>query len=218
MVAETHERLVPPPVAAARSRASAAPAKRRRRLLSPLTIRILALNVPALGILLGGALFLSQYRDGLVQAKLDSLRIQGQMMAGALGEAAAPPDTDLDHDLARSLVRRLAVSSETRARLFSRDGSLVADSRDLGPGALSVVAKALPPPVGAEGLRQRAVAWLDRLVQLSPSPIRLPPYTENAIEAATDYDEVTQALAGELGTAVRVRPDGSMIVSVGIPV
>src|SRR5206468_12921250 len=53
--------------------------RRKRRWISPLTVRILALNVPALGILLGGSLFLGQYREGLVHAKIDSLRIQGEI-------------------------------------------------------------------------------------------------------------------------------------------
>ncbi len=217
MVAETHERLAPA-AEAIRPRPAAEARARKQRLYSPLTVRILALNIPALGILLAGALFLGQYRDGLVQAKIDSLRIQGQMMAGALGEAATQPDTELDQTLARSLLARLAVSSETRARLFARDGILIADSREIGPGALQVQTKVLPPPVGAEGLRQRAVEWIDRLLQLSPTPVRLPPYTENLIESVTDYEEAATALAGETTDAVRVRPDGTVIVSVGLPV
>ncbi|MBM3518664.1 MAG: histidine kinase, partial [Alphaproteobacteria bacterium] len=61
---------------------------RRRRRPSPLTWRILAVNVLALAILVGGLLYLGVYRDNLVATKTASLVTQGQIVAGALGASA----------------------------------------------------------------------------------------------------------------------------------
>src|SRR5690349_12374213 len=47
--------------------------RRRRRRLSPLTRRILAVNVLALGLLGLGLLYLGEYQQSLVSAQLDAL-------------------------------------------------------------------------------------------------------------------------------------------------
>ncbi len=196
-----------------------APRVRRRWLPSPLTVRILALNIPALGILLGGALFLGQYREGLVEAKFESLRAEGAIIAAALGESAVPLDgPNFERELARQLVRRLAATGASRARLFDTESFLVADSQGLGPAALAVRAQTLPEP-GHESWFDRVVGGIDAFILRAPlNPERLPPYRENAVQLATDYDEVTLALAGEVGTALRQLSDGEMLVSVAIPV
>ena len=187
----------------------------RRRLPSLLTVRILALNIPALGILLGGALFLGQYREGLVAAKLEGLRTQGEIIAGALGETAAADGGGLDRELAAQLIGRMTAPTATRARLFDADGFLVADSQALGPAAREVEARDLPPPGGALEALQR---WLVAVLRASPSQGPLPLYREAEQQQASDYAEVAAALSGEMGTALRSLSDGEMMVSVGIPV
>ena len=59
-----------------------------RRVMSPLTRRILAVNVVALLIPIGGLLYVGPYRDSLIDGDLESLRSQGEMIAGAIGESA----------------------------------------------------------------------------------------------------------------------------------
>ena len=74
------------------------PLVRKRRLLSPLTRRILALNVLALAILVGGLLYLGEYRKSLIETKLAALQTQGEIFAAALGEGAvASGSTDRPH-------------------------------------------------------------------------------------------------------------------------
>ena len=197
----------------------AAPRSRRRWLPLPLTIRILALNIPALGILLGGALFLGQYREGLVEAKIESLKAEGAIIAAALGETAAPIDgTSFDREVARQLVRRLAATGASRARLFDSEGFLIADSQGLGPAALAVRVQNLPEP-GREPWWDIAINMVDRWILRAPrASARLEPYRENAVPLATDYGEVLTALSGEIGTALRHLSDNELLVSVAIPV
>src|ERR1700744_1437443 len=60
----------------------------RRSRLSPLTLRILALNVVALALLGGGLFYLGEYQQNLVATQTEALKTQGQIFAAALGEGA----------------------------------------------------------------------------------------------------------------------------------
>lgn len=190
---------------------------------SPLTRRILLLNVMALAIPVVGLLYLPSYRDSLIQSELELLKTEGKLFSGALaasGVVTGPlGDERLLPETSRQTVRRLVDVSKTRARLFSPDGTLIADSFLLsGPGGV-VEIRPLPPLDLNEGFIwktvTRAYDWIfDRL----PSSRHLPPYTESAIQTAADYQEVMQALGGEPATFVRDGGNGSMILSVGVPV
>ena len=118
----------------------------------------------------------------------------------------------------RQLVLRLAVPAAIRARLFDTSGRLIADSRDLGPAALQVEARELPPPDAESGLGARLSRGFDWLLRVSLNQPRLPPYKETGNQSATDYDEVLLALAGETGFALREMSGGELIVSVALPV
>ena len=63
--------------------------KRRARVaVSRLTVTIVLANLIALVILLLGSFALTQYRDGLVQAKLEGVRAQAQIIADVLAQVA----------------------------------------------------------------------------------------------------------------------------------
>ena len=60
---------------------------------SSLTRRIVFLNLAGLVALLVGILYLSQFRAGLIDARVQSLLVQGEIIAGAIA-ASATVDTD----------------------------------------------------------------------------------------------------------------------------
>ncbi len=191
---------------------------RRARALSPLTRRILAVNVLALVILVAGLLHLGEYRRSLIETKLDSLRIQAELFAAAIGEGAVAPDQGLHHEIVRQMVRRLVETTDNRARLFAADGRLLADSRRLlGPGGM-VQIEELPPPEDDEGVVGAVFDIYDRLIARLPGSDPLPPYREDPEQRTGDYEETSQALAGEGMTAVRSLPQGGMVLSVAVPV
>ncbi|MDP7468292.1 MAG: stimulus-sensing domain-containing protein, partial [Alphaproteobacteria bacterium] len=113
------------------------PLVRKRGLMSPLTRRILALNVLALAILVGGLLYLGEYRKSLIEAKLTALQTQGEVLAASLGEGAVTTGfIDRPHlvpFLAKGMIIRLVEPTGVRARLFGVEGALLADSLTL-PG------------------------------------------------------------------------------------
>jgi two-component system sensor histidine kinase ChvG len=190
---------------------------------SPLTRRILAVNMLALAIPIIGLLYLDSYRSSLIQSELELLQTEGKLFSGALaasGVATGPlGDERLVPETTRQTVRRLVDVSKTRARLFAPDGALLADSFLLsGPGGV-VEIQPLPPPEPDHGfLWQAVVQAYNWALALLPNGSRLPPYSESAIQTAGDYPEVQKALSGEIGTFVRDAGNGSLVLSVAVPV
>ena len=72
--------------------------KQIRRLLeltifSSLARRIIVLNLAGLAVLVIGILFLNQWRTGLIEARVQSLRVQGEIIAAAIaGDATVDSD------------------------------------------------------------------------------------------------------------------------------
>ena len=128
----------------------------RRRLKgwrSPLTRRVLIINMAALLIPILGLLHLDQYRASLIVSELDALEVQGHAFALSLVNVAALVDetgTDYLHPFAtRQQMRVLFSDTGVRARVFARTGELVADSFALtGAGARIQVVELDPPKSG----------------------------------------------------------------------
>jgi two-component system, OmpR family, sensor histidine kinase ChvG len=191
--------------------------------ISPLTRRILAVNVLALALLAGGFLYLGKYQTSLMSQQIESLKMQGEIFAAALGEGAVLDSADegevLLPDLARQMMRRLVAPTKTRARLFDIKGDIIADSRVLrGPGGAVQVLEL--PPLDSEGpivdFAENAYDWV---VGKLPRHKRFPVYRESASPRASNYAEVAAALRGETGDAIRSDPaTGGLVFSVAIPV
>src|SRR5205085_3846906 len=150
--------------------------------MSPLTRRIVAVNVLPLLLLALGFLYLGKFEASLIGQQIESLRTQGEIFAAALGEGAVLDSADegevLLPDLARQMMRRLVEPTRTRARLFDNKGKLIADSRLLrGPGDAVQIADLPTPP--NKGLLARLVDWLyDGIEELLPRRGKHPLYHE----------------------------------------
>ena len=193
-----------------------------RRAFSPLTLRILAVNILALALLAAGFLYLGKYQAGLIDQQIESLETQGKVFAAALGEGAVLDSADegevLLPDLARQMMRRLVAPTKTRARLFDLKGDMIADSRALrGAGGAIQVAELPPPDKGVvRKMVHRAYSWVTDML---PRRQRYPIYHESFAPRASDYPKVEHALAGETGEMIRRDPaTGGFLLSVAIPV
>ncbi|HUT48155.1 MAG TPA: stimulus-sensing domain-containing protein [Alphaproteobacteria bacterium] len=192
------------------------------RRFSLLTVRILALNVLALGTLVAGFLFLGDYRQNLIDAKITSLGTQASIFAGALGESAVETNTQgnqtLIADPAKAIVRRMVEATRTRARLFDTQGSLITDSRTLLAPSGFVLVEELPPP-GRQGWFNRNLTSISNwLTGLFRKEQRLPKYNERVDQVAGDYREVVRALGGEPGSSVREGLRGQLVLTYAVPV
>jgi two-component system, OmpR family, sensor histidine kinase ChvG len=191
--------------------------------VSPLTRRILAVNVLALALLAGGFLYLGKYQASLVGQQIESLKTQGEVFAAALGEGAVLDSPDegetLLPDLARQMMRRLVQPTRARARLFDVKGEIIADSRVLRGAGDSVQVHELPAPETTNQIMRAADAVYDWIVNKLPPRTRYPVYRESASPRAEDYPEVMQALRGDAASAIRSDPTtGGLVLSAAVPV
>ncbi|MEO1198321.1 MAG: sensor histidine kinase [Pseudomonadota bacterium] len=212
---------------------------------SSLTRRIAILNLVALILLVTGNLYLNQFREGLIDARVQSLLTQGEIIAGAIatsatvdidsirldpnrllelqaGEILSPSTNDLglldftiNPEAVAPILRRLISPTRTRARIYDRDGILIIDSESLYSRG-QILRFDLPPPGGADD-----TSWLEEL----QNDLRLwfrrgdhPLYVEHGPREGRAYPEVAQALAGESTPIVRMNERGEVIVSVAIPI
>ena len=210
---------------------------------SSLTRRILFLNLAALCVMVVGILYINQFRDGLVQARIDSLMTQGEIIAGAIAASATvetdaitidpekllelqageslPPGTNnldlqfpINPERVAPVLRRLISPTLTRARIFDRDASLLLDSRHLYSRG-QILRYSLPPVADEEvGVLKRIEKFIIGLFQRS----NLPVYHEQPGGSGTAYPEVMSALQGSAATMVRVSEQGEQIVSVAVPI
>lgn len=209
----------------ARSAESPSLLRRRRsatRRWSPLTRRILLLNIVPVALLALGAVYLSDYEDELIDTELASLAVQGEMVAAGIAEVAvAGGETTvnrLDADAARQLLTRLVRPTGVRARLFSETGELLGDSAVLSEAGRIHVAPLPPPEVPTTvepEFRERVGDWIGR--QLSRAD-RFPEYVERAAPTVRDFPEAASALRGFNASAVRTISDGRLMLSAAVPV
>ncbi|MCP5381083.1 MAG: sensor N-terminal transmembrane domain-containing protein [Kordiimonadaceae bacterium] len=193
---------------------------RTRRLISPLTIRILAVNLIALLFLGGGVLYVDQVQNTLMQSRIDELIKDAEFMAGALGETATddPDTTELLIEPARNILVRLVNITKLRTRYFAINNELMIDSRDLNINNV-VVENTMPKKLGIgdfwEIINREVSIILDK-IQNNRENLEI--YHELEDEMATDYPEVLTALAGEVSSRVRRLDDQRDIITVAVPV
>lgn len=201
-------------------------ARRRRRLPilgSPLTRRILTLNVLVLLIPVLGLLHLEQYRDSLVEAELEALAVQGRAFSYSLagGAVVVSPsgDESIVPEATRNIMRVLLAGAGSRARLFDRSGYLVADSfRLTGEGGRVHVVE-LPASDRGSAFSRALSRLLDRAIDWLPGVDHLPVYYEAPVQRAGDYEEVAFVLDQGRGKGMaRVDRRGGLVLSAAVPV
>jgi two-component system sensor histidine kinase ChvG len=168
---------------------------------------IILLNLLGLTILIVGALVLNELRRGLVNARIDSLTTQGELIATIIDQAATvgEPTPAMDPGYSSQLLQMLSNPRTQRARLFDNTGKLIADSYWV---ADRVEWKVLPPA------RQRAQ---DNGFNLGFQSGGRPPAPGPVAQRGLNF-EVTQALAGHHWAGMRAGDDGERVVSVSIPI
>lgn len=187
--------------------------------LSPLMLRIMAVNAIALIILVGGVLYLNEFRANLINDRIETLTVQARIIAGALGESAAtgPEAVQIDLAPARQILTRLVGPTDNRARLFSTDGGMIADSRFLA-GDKRLIEEKLPALDAKPGMSEQIENAVHRLLDSITEEITAPPSVDRPGMRAADFTEVMAALEGETTTQLRLRQDGRHVINIAVPV
>jgi two-component system sensor histidine kinase ChvG len=210
---------------------------------STLTRRIVALNLAGLLVLVVGILYLNQWRAGLIEARVQSLRVQGEIIAAAIG-ASATVDSDviridpdklvelttgdpisplsfLDPSLefpinperVAPLLRNLILPTRTRARIYDQGGLLILDSDNIY--ARGEILRQMTKRDQGTGFF--LFDWWNTLMVMLPGD-DFPLYQEHSATEGNRYPEVAAALTGDSSAIVRVDQKHQLVVSVAVPV
>ena len=215
---------------------------------SSLTRRIVVLNLAGLVLFVSGILYLNQFRAGLTDTKVQSLLVQGEIIAGAIaGTATAENDSNIfdptrllnlkpgesislknedingldfpiNPERAAPILERLIVPTKTRARIYDRDGVLIVDTLNLRNRG-SILRFDLPPP----NVKKKST-FTSTIKQLWSTATRwafsnnLPLQRELGGHNGRAFPEVVNALAGSKASVVRINNQGELIVSVAVPI
>ncbi|MFG1423998.1 sensor histidine kinase [Xanthobacter sp. VTT E-85238] len=211
---------------------------------SSLTRRIVLLNLAGLCALVSGILYLSEFRAGLIDARVQSLLVQGEIIAGAIAASAqvetnaitidperllelqagesygpseegfAPLEFPINPERVAPVLRRLVGPTRTRARIYDREGVMLLDTRSLYSKG-EILRFDLPPPTQPRpGLLERTWRGLQSWVGRGDLPL----YKELGPQSGKDYPEVASAALGQKSSEVRVDERGRVVVSVAVPI
>jgi len=210
-------------------------------IFSSLTRRIMVLNLAGLLVLVVGILYLNQWRAGLIDARVQSLRVQGEIIAAAVA-ASATVDSDvisvnpdrllelqsgssvsplsyfdpslefpINPERVAPLLRNLITPTRTRARIYDQGGLMILDSDNIY--------------ARGEVIRQVITTeppfflwdWWNAMLAWVPGD-NYPTYQEYDIDEGRRYPEVDSALKGAPADFVRVDAHNQLVVSVAVPV
>jgi two-component system, OmpR family, sensor histidine kinase ChvG len=211
-------------------------------IFSSLTRRIVVLNMAGLLVLVVGILYLNQWRAGLIDARVQSLRVQGEIIAAAIA-ASATVDSDIisvnpdrlidaqtgsvspfsyfdptlefpiNPERVAPLLRNLITPTRTRARIYDNQGLLILDSDNIYARGEVLSQTSNKKGEGSFFL----LDWWNALVSWAPGD-NYPTYQEYQADEGTRYPEVASALQGAPADFVRVDGQNQLVVSVAVPV
>lgn len=212
-------------------------------IFSSLTRRIIVLNMAGLLVLVVGILYLNQWRAGLIEARVQSLRVQGEIIASAIAASATVdsdvisvnPDRLLDlqgnnavsplsyfdptlefpisPERVAPLLRNLVTPTRTRARIYDEGGLMILDSDNIY-GRGELMAQINDIDVASHFF---LVDWWNAFLAWVPGD-NFPPYEEYGPDDGTRYPEVASAMSGAPADFVRVDAHNQLVVSVAVPV
>ena len=211
---------------------------------SSLTRRIVLLNLAGMCVLVSGILYLSEFRAGLIDARVQSLIVQGEIIAGAIAASAqvetnaitidperllelragesygpgedgfAPLEFPINPERVAPVLKRLVEPTGTRARIYDRDGALLLDSRSLYARGEILRFDMAAPTTPKPNWMERG--WNSMKFWFERGD--LPLYKELGPNNGKGYPAVMEALQGQKASAVQVNERGQVIVSVAVPV
>lgn len=204
-----------------------------------LMARIALINILGLVILAIGILYFNQFRQGLINARVQSLLVQGQIIAAAIaGSATADtssivinPDslddsngsTDAEQssldfpispETAGPVLKRLLANTTIRAQIIDTGGNMVVDSSFLYGGNDIIQTNLNPQNHGSENVVINFInSSLDWFFAND-----YPVHVDYGLDSNNEVPEVKAALNGASVSVVRLNSNREIIVLVSVPV
>lgn len=212
-----------------------------RRMSGSLVRRVVVVNLAGLIAFLFAVLYINQFREGLIEARINSLLTQGEIIAAAVaasatveidsitldpdkllllqnGQTIVPDSDNMEFSINPAeiapLLRRLVTPTKTRARIFDQDGELLLDTASMYSRGEILKLELPSPDAKAPSLYDQVKAYVLSLI-LADS--HTPPDQLDSTHGR-DIAEVRQAFEGTIANAVNLDRKGKTIVSVAVPV
>jgi len=213
-------------------------------LFSSLTRRIVILNLMALVVLVVWIAYLNPFRDTLIDARIDSLRAQGRIIAGAIaaaatrdgaaipidpermmelqaGESLGPQfdtpdnwDFPINPERVSPLLRYVISPATTRVRIYDTQAKLLLDSRQLYSSS-QIFSYSLPPLTPDDpNWFEGAANWLTDRIFGDALIFNL----DSLPNDEADSGQIATAIKGSLATAQQRSREGELIISVAVPI
>jgi two-component system, OmpR family, sensor histidine kinase ChvG len=205
-----------------------------------LTARIALINILGLVVLTMGILYFNQFRQGLINARVQSLMVQGQIIAAAIAGSAtadtssivinpdsldAPSDTagnsdqssldfPISPETAGPVLKRLLANTTIRAQIIDTGGNMVVDSSYLYGGGDIVETNLGDQNARPENVVVRSMNQLLDWFFANDYPL----HTDYGLDSNADVPEVKAALNGASVSVVRLNGAREIIVLVSVPV
>ncbi len=202
--------------------------------------RILLANLAGLVVMIGGIYYLSHYQTWLVEAKKESLRTQGELIAAAIASDARIEQGNIEINLdqanrpdrarvpyrddgfsslqlsirperATPILRRLIQHTKNRARIYGRDGTLIVDT-----ATLLTKGQLTRPAAEPETVVKPKNFWTRLTAVLIDK--HLPVYKEIGNAKGTAYPEVRAGARRNRNAASALDKEGEQIVSMAVPI
>ncbi len=170
-----------------------------------LTVRILAVNIIALGLMAGSLFYIDSYRKQLLGERFQLAR--GEARIAAAGIAASGPAER------RALIGRIGADQHLRLRLYSADGRLALDSFAIsGPSYQFLDPSGDPWFLKTARVLDRSMNWI-----LGSPPV--PAYADPAQDTAAAWPELQLTKAsGDTTVLQRSAPDETPVITAATPV
>ena len=207
---------------------------------SSLTARIALINILGLVVLAIGILYFNQFRQGLINARVQSLLVQGQIIAAAIAGSAtadtssivinpdsldAPSDSSGNSDqssldfpispeTAGPVLKRLLANTTIRGQIIDTGGNMLLDSNFLYGGSEIVQTNLGSPPTSQPNI---LIRWVNRVLDWFFSS-DYPTHIEYGLDSNNEVPEIKAALNGASVSVVRLNDNREIIVLVSVPV
>lgn len=209
----------PEPVRAEATGLAALGATRLPHVFSRLGVKVIVFNLFLIVAIIIVFLATDRSREQLVQGRIDAMQIQAELIARSFASETVVDEesTDIMPDKANRMMRIMVSPTDVRARIYTKSGRLLSDSKLLGSGTVESFDLA---PIGED----EGDGWFNPLEGLYDLWIKtffssnLPLYREYSNQPGTDFEEVILALEGQTSTARRQNSEGELVVSVAVPI
>jgi len=212
-----------------------------RRMSGSLVRRVVVVNLAGLIAFLIAILYINQFREGLIDARVKSLRTQGEIIAAAVaasatveidsitvdpdkllllqnGQTIVPDRDNMEFSINPAeiapLLRKLVTPTKTRARIFDQDGELLLDTASMYSRG-EILKLELPSPDAKE---PSLYAWISTYILDFFTADPSTPIDQLDSVHGRDIAEVREAFEGMISNAVNLDRKGKTIVSVAVPV